>query len=293
MQTAQEEITLFNSEADSKFYEYRIELEKIRDELVEFGLSKNQANVFMYLGKYGPSTSRQVCKALKLPRTETYSILNSLLNRGIIVSEFQHPTRYSALPMNKAISTMIQAAQEKVNNLAKKEIKLTQIWNKIPATIENNMEISEKFQMLEGTNRINNKIREMIKDTRNSFKILCTEKDLFKFYYSDFIEILSNMPIDVKLVVSPTQKLPQFIRTLDENKVRILPINKIDSQCFIIKDDEEVLIFLRNSFQHSKNIFSFWTDTTSLVKSMGSLFEYSWQSSLPLNFEKYIDYQYN
>lgn len=286
-------LTFFNSGPDSQLYEYRIELEKICDELMKFGLSRNQARIFMYLGKYGSKTSREICKALSLPRTETYNLLKELLNYGIITSEFQHPTRYTALPMDKAISTIIQNAQESVNNLAKKEIQLAKLWNKIPSTMPTDETKSEKFQMLEGVTRINNKIKEMIKNTKNGFKIFCTEKDLSRFYYSDFFEMLGALPLDLKLIVSPTQKLPRFVRTIDETKIRILPKNKVDNQCFILKDSDEVLIFLRNANQHSRKVFAFWTDTNSLIKSMELLFNYSWQNSLPIDFKRYLEDVYN
>ena len=37
--------TVFDSEPESRLHEYKIELEKISDELVKFGLTKNQAKV--------------------------------------------------------------------------------------------------------------------------------------------------------------------------------------------------------------------------------------------------------
>ena len=294
MQTASEvDLTLFNSGQDSQLYKYRSELEKISNELIKFGLTRNQAKIFMYLGKYGSKTSREICKALNLPRTETYNLLNGLLNLGIITSEFQHPTKYTALPMDKAISTIVQNAQENVNNLAKKEIALAKLWNAIPSITDTDEIKSEKFQMLEGTTRINSKMKDMITNAKSEFKIFCTEKDLSRFYYSDFIDMLGNAILDLKLIVSPTQKLPRFIHTIDESKVRILPNNKVDNQCFIIKDTDEVIIFLRNANQHSRKVFAFWTDTDSLIKSMQSLFNYSWQNSLPLDFERYLEDKYN
>ena len=36
--------TVFDSEPESRLHEYKIELEKICDELMKFGLTKNQAN---------------------------------------------------------------------------------------------------------------------------------------------------------------------------------------------------------------------------------------------------------
>ena len=295
MQSTKEvELTLFNSDPDSKLYKYKSELDKIQDELLKFGLTSNQAKVFMFLGKYGSKTSPEVCNSLNLPRTETYNVLNSLINRGIVISEFQHPTRYTALPMDKAILTMVNAAQENVNDLAKKEIILAKLWNKIPSFVgEENESTTEKFQMLQGTTRVHNKLREMINNTKNEFQIFCTETDLSKFYYSDFLDMLGSMQADLKLIVSPTKKIPRYIRAIDETKIRILANTDVENQCFIVKDNDEVLIYLRNNEKSSKDAFAFWTNTGSLVKSMKNLFSYSWKNSLPLDFEKYIENRYN
>jgi sugar-specific transcriptional regulator TrmB len=292
--TEQTATTIFDSEPDSRMHEYKIDLEKICDELLKFGLTKNQAKVFIFLGKYGSKTSPEVCKALKLPRTETYSVLNDLLNLGIISSEFHHPTKYSALQMDKAILTMVNAAQENVNKLAKKEIELAKLWNKIPSfdSTSNDAKL-EKFQMLQGIPRIHNKLKEMIQDSKNEIRIMCTEKDLSRFYYSDILEKLGILPIDVKLIISPTQKIPRFVQAIDRSKIRLMPINNGDNQCFIVKDSDEVLVFLRNADRPTKNAFAFWTDTNSLMNSMKKLFDYSWINSLPLDFERFLENRYN
>ena len=286
--------TVFDSEPESSLHEYKIELEKICDELIKFGLTKNQAKVFMYLGKYGSKTSPEVCKALKLPRTETYNVLNDLLNLGIISSEFHHPTKYSALPMNKAILIMINDAQENVNKLSKKELEVTKLWNHVPMfDSKSNDGKLEKFQMLQGVPRINNKMKEMINEAKEEIKIICTEKDLSRFYYSDLLDMIAKSHVDVKLVICPTQKIPRFIQSIDSSKIRLMPENTGDNQCFIVKDSDEVLVFLRNANSPSKNTFAFWTDTSSLINSMKKLFDYSWQNSLPLNFERFLEHHYN
>ena len=286
--------TVFDSEPNSRLHEYRIDLEKICNELLNFGLTKNQAKVFIYLGKYGAKTSPEVCKALKLPRTETYNVLNDLLNLGIVSSEFNHPTKYSALPMNQAILTLVQEAQENVNKLAKKELDVAKLWNKIPSFDSSSSEGKlEKFQMLQGVQRIQTKMKDMIKSAENKIKIICSEKDLSRFYYSDILEMIGNVSIDMKLIITPTQKIPRFIQTIDSSKIRLMPNNNEDNQCFIVKDSDEVLVFLRNANHPSKNAFAFWTDTTSLINSMNKLFDYSWQNSLPLDFERYLENQYN
>ena len=125
MNEAEKSINILNSSPDSKLYEYKLGIERITMELVKFGLTKTQAKVFIYLGKYGSKSSPEVCKDLKLPRTETYHVLNELTNRGIVVSEVSYPTKFSAIPMGKAISTMVKTEQTKIGMLAEKEKEIT------------------------------------------------------------------------------------------------------------------------------------------------------------------------
>ena len=64
----------FDSTPDSQMYEYKQSIEKVQTELLKYGLTANQSKVFIYLGKYGAKTAPEVCKALKLPRTETVTV---------------------------------------------------------------------------------------------------------------------------------------------------------------------------------------------------------------------------
>ena len=49
----QQEISLFDNESDTAMYKHKHTLEKIRNELINFCLTKSQAKVFIDLGKYG------------------------------------------------------------------------------------------------------------------------------------------------------------------------------------------------------------------------------------------------
>ena len=69
-------ISLFDNDFDTELYKHKITLEKIRNELINFGLTSNQSKVFIYLGKYGSKTASEISKALQTPRTETYHLVN-------------------------------------------------------------------------------------------------------------------------------------------------------------------------------------------------------------------------
>jgi sugar-specific transcriptional regulator TrmB len=103
------QITIFDTSSDSAMSEHRLTLEKLREELSRFGLTANQAKVYIFLGKYGSKTAPEVCRALRLPRTETYHLLTTLQNKGIVSATFQHPIKFSAVQLDKAVWTLVNA----------------------------------------------------------------------------------------------------------------------------------------------------------------------------------------
>ncbi len=279
----------FDSELGFTQRESKINLKQVVLEIQKFGLTKTQSEVFTYLGKFGAKSSPEIYKALKLPRTETYGILKELIRMGIVMAQFGHPTKYGIVSFPKALSTIVKSAQERVNELARKEAEVLELWNKVPTYSDDDTTInSEKFQIIHGTARIYSKMKTMVKETREECKILGSDKDISRFYYSDFIEILASTTKRFRMIISPSYKLPSFVKTIDHENVRLLP-HKISKQCFLVKDASEVLIFLRNFNFSSNNTLALWTDASSIIQSMFMLFDYSWNNSLPIDYDRYLN----
>ena len=272
-----EQLNLFDNESDTAMYKHKLTLEKIRNELINFGLTKSQAKVFIYLGKYGSKTASEIAKALQLPRTETYHLVNSLQNLGLVVAELAHPTKYSAMEMKDAISTLVKQEQERIDNLATKEESLSEMWKQIPFfAIETDESKSEKMQLLHGTGPITNKIKEMIGSSSEDFKIYGSVSDLHRMYHSDTFDWIESSPTDLKMVVSPLNKKPEFLSELDPKKIKAIPSNS-ENKCFIVNDKKEVLIFMRNATHQSRQTFAWWSDSETLVDMMSTLFDLSWE----------------
>jgi sugar-specific transcriptional regulator TrmB len=273
------QISIFDSTSDSTMYEHRLSLDKLKDELSKFGLTSNQSKVYIFLGKYGSKTAPEVCKSLKLPRTETYHLLTSLQNKGVVSATFQHPIRFSAVPLDKAIWVLVNAEKERVNTLEKQEGSITELWNTIPEFTTTSVTKEDKFQMLQGINQINSKIKEMAGNTKKNFFVLGSEKDYLKFYHSDFFELVDNSKIDLKLLTAPSEKIMYIFDEIDRDKVKKMSDGIQDNLCFITKDDEEILFFIKNASQASQQMTAIWTDAASMVYSMNMLFSQVWAKS--------------
>lgn len=278
---SESQIRIFTADEDSSLYEYKVKLEKIKKEMIKFGLTHNQAKIYIYLGKYGAKTAPEVVKSLGMPRTETYFILNTLQSKGIVTAEFSSPTRYVALPIEQAISTLINTEKENLNILAKQEKSVTDLWKEIPTfAIETTELKQDRLQTMEGTGQIYSKIKEMIRTAREQIIVFGSEKDISRFYHSEIIELMFNQPlIDARIIISPALRIPDFLSEFDKKKIKLMSDEENDNQCFVIKDRDEIMLFLRNATHPSHNVFAMWSDSKSLNEPLLRLFEYSWERS--------------
>ena len=274
-----DQITVFDSDSDTSMYKYKAGLDKIQSELMKFGLSPTQAKVFIFLGKYGTKSAPDISRALELPRTETYHVVNSLQSMGLVTAELDHPTKYSALDLRKAITSLVKQEQQRIDSLAEKEDDLAELWETIPFfAVKTDQSKQEKMQLLHGSGPITNKIKDMIGGCVGDFKIYCSRPDASRFYHSDILELLENSPAESQMILTPSMDIPDFLSSKNPQDVRIIPKNT-EKKCFLISDSKEVLIFLRNVSHPSHRVFACWSDSESLVDMMTSLFELSWESA--------------
>ena len=246
-----------NVATETSSYAYEILFEKLRTELSKFGLTQNQFRVYLFLEKYGSNTARQVSSTLKLPRTETYHLLSGLQNRGIVSASFQKPIKFSALALDKAMAILINAEKERIKGLESQERELVNIWNKIPSFKMKTDESKEgKFQMLQGINQMTGKINEIIANAKRELFILGSEKDFMKFHHSGFLEQIDDSKVETKIVSSSSTKTTYIFKETIGAKVKRMPPKINENLCFIIKDDDELLLFLRNTDESFQNIIA-------------------------------------
>ena len=254
--------------------------EKIKNELLKFQLTSNQINVFFYLEKFGSKTAIEISKNLHILRTEAYHILTSLQQKGVILASFEHPIRFSALPIQKAISILLNTESERLNLLKQAEPVLMELWKKVPTSSENFDDVQEEqFQVLRGGNQINTKIIDMISNTKKEFLILGCEKDLLKFYHANFLDALENQPIDYKILSSTNEKSLYIFDDVDKSKVKRLCSTIHENLCFLIKDNNEVLFFIKNESNNNREVTAMWTNSNTIIYSKLLLFKNTWSKS--------------
>ena len=268
-------------ELDSRLRNYTVQLDKISEGLLKFGLTQNQAKTYIFLGKYGPQTAPTIFKSLKLPRTETYHLLNGLQRMGIVSATFDHPSKFIALPFGSAIKILINSERDRLNEVEKEGKELEEVWNQIPDLSIDKVGATpdDKFQMLQGQNQIVNKINELYGLTKNEFLVFGSEKDYLRFYHSDFLDSMKNSKIDIKLLTSCSKNMMYIFDEIDRTCVKRIPDEVTESLCFAIKDGEAAVFFVKNNGNQAKDLLAVWTDSISIIRSLILLFRLLWSKT--------------
>ncbi len=236
--------------------------------LVELGLTQNEAKLYMYLAKSGAKKAIDVSKALNIPRTETYHLLTKLQNKGLVITSMQHPIKYIAISFEEAIDILIGVFEEKVKSFTNRKSELLNKWAELPQFAYDEVEERNKMQILEGKNSIYSKAKELCSNAMERLRIIADEKEMLHLYHYEVLDCIKS-DIDVKVITDLSNK---FMSILGDTSIQICSDYDYDSPCFIMKDYDEILLFMNDE----DNIAALWTDCKSIIQPIDLLFKKLW-----------------
>jgi len=246
--------------------------------LVRYDLTPNQAKVYLFLSKIGVKTASEISKALKIPRTETYHLLSTLQQKGVIFSVFGKPTKFNAVGLEESLEILLNNEKNRINELDAGKASLIKLWNIIPKYGENEDTVQDnKFQSLQGRNSILVKLEQMIKESKENILVLGTEADFKRFYFTEFTELLNKTKSELRILTDHTPDTPHIFESVSSKKVKKIEDKNREDFCFIIKDDSEVIFFISNN--KVKDTLAVWTDSQAFVTTLRSLFSLMWKKS--------------
>ncbi|MFB5626372.1 MAG: TrmB family transcriptional regulator [Nitrosopumilus sp.] len=246
--------------------------------LVRYDLTPNQAKVYLFLSKIGVKTASEISKALKIPRTETYHLLSTLQQKGIIFSVFGKPTKFNAVGLEESLEILLNNEKNRLAELESGKDSLIKLWKIIPDYAENDKESQDnKFQSLQGRNSILVKLEQMIKESKENILVLGTDADFKRFYFTEFTELLEKTKSNLRILTDFSENTPNIFEDMPSKTVKKIDDKNREDFCFIIKDDSEVIFFISNN--KVKDMLAVWTDSKAFVTTLRSLFSLMWKKS--------------
>jgi len=246
--------------------------------LLEFGLTPNQARVYLFLSKNTSKSAPDISKSLKIARTETYHLLNGLQSKGIIIAAFGKPTKFQAVPFDKSINILVNNERSRIDELEKQTIYMISQWNMIPDIETADALIKEnRFQIVQGKVSIVGKLNQLINSAKKDVLLLGSEKDFMKFYHTDFIDSIKDVNINLKILMSTNNNAPYIVDELPANCIKKFEDSLGENLWFLIKDCKEIFFFIKNN--ENEEMLAVWTDSKTMLNSMKLLFNMIWKKA--------------
>ena len=284
-----EHLTIFDRHSDQRMQDYHESLNKLEEQFATLGLSANQFKVFLYIGKYGSKTAIEICRSLRMHRTEVYSLLKRLMNIGIVSATLDRPIKFRAVAPDVAMQVILDAEKERLRSIETQKTSVLDLWNTLPDFMRGNVgEIEEKFQIIKGQNQIHSRMKQMILQSKKEFLMAGSEKNYLQFYHGDIFNSLGECKCEQRFVTTSGERSFYVFETINGSKVRKIPPGMMNSfPSFVIRDGQEMLLLLDRADEKSrKEQTAIWTDSTEMISSMQLLFGLVWSQSMDTNLAK-------
>ena len=266
-------------------------LNTIKRALRNFGLTEKEAEIYVFLAKYGVLSGGEISKLTKTHRPHMYRLLQNLQKKGVIQSTLESPVRYFSVPFEKILDENIKLKQEEATSLEKAKNGLLSDWKNIYSVkIEPDL---GKFAVIEGNRKIYSKIYQMIKETKSQLSAISTVTGLERAEQFGVFDAAYNHPFKSKIkfrflteLSKQNLKATKLLMPKLKSDLNLKAINSDPnfalSARMVIRDDEEALFFISpkpDMFKKGQDEACLVTNCQSLIEMLARTFEDLWKHS--------------
>lgn len=156
----------------------------IVDKLILFGLTRQEASVYICLLKCGELTGYEVAKETGISRSNVYSTLSSLVNHGAAYLKEASSSKYVAVPVGEFCENHIYRLEKEKKYLIE--------------NMPGRKESIEGYITIEGYRNVMNKIHHMILGTE--YRVYFSATALFLLHFKNELKELSDKGLKVVLI---------------------------------------------------------------------------------------------
>jgi len=258
------------------------------DILSEFGLTDNQAKVFLAITKLDTPTVTEVADESGVRREEIYRLLPGLEKIGLIERLLGKPLRLKMLDPKSSITTLVTLEKEKAKDhiefLSTKSKQLLKLLGH-QEIISHHEEMDSEFSLIQEKESIRSVLSEIITKAEKQLDILFSRKDLIWLLSTqgEAFQSAFTRGVKIRIISEPTttkDRIPKILHRQFPGEAEV-PLKYIKKpNAFYIVADNSQLILITTGVQHLPSATCLWTNNKSFVTMTDSSFENHWHDSV-------------
>ena len=259
-------------------------LNDIVAELQEYGLTRNEARVLFFLAKTGPSKASEIAHEVQVNRTETYRTIRNLQRRGLVEATLERPVRFQSVPFDKCLHILIHERKARLRILEQRGENLRRQFDDM--RVEHVAQDVERFQVIEGQIRIEQRLQSMYNQARKSIMTVLSSSEIVRADTSGLFDLLAQVvrnKLQVRVITEINQSNLEVLQKLNEGiQVRHLdlkarPVPRVS----IIDDNEAIFEITTGDETHRSEEVALWINSRAFVRNLQAYFEEMWNSGTP------------
>jgi sugar-specific transcriptional regulator TrmB/hemerythrin-like domain-containing protein len=257
--------------------------------LSDFGLTVNQAKIYLAIAKSGLTTISHVSKVSQVRREDVYRALPKLEKMGLIERVLGAPTQIRAIPINDALDILVKhersRATQKVADLA---VKKEEFLRNFHAINRRTMIREEEtlFSLTSEKAAILGKMISPFKNAQSEIDVVSSRQKIsqFMFAYPELFEAAAKKGVKIRIITEMPEEEGKLPRMMEDQiaslgtSVRLRFAETLPSH-FMIFDNRELMLSTSTEGALAESP-SLWTNSVALVEPLQRTFENLWSSSV-------------
>ncbi|UCD03296.1 MAG: TrmB family transcriptional regulator [Candidatus Aenigmatarchaeota archaeon] len=261
--------------------------QEILDALKNIGLNLYERKIYVALIAKGVATAGEVSEIAKVPRSRSYDVLESLADKGFVVSQSSKPIKYVALAPNDAIERAKDNLQRKHTDTLERMDKMS----KSPIMTQLESIYSQGFSMiqpsdiagtLKGNFSINQQMKSLFKSAKSHIKVITNADGVTELHGKHMNALKSAKKRGAKIRILSTDIRSKAAKAL-AGVAEIKSLEKSLGRIFSV-DSEHFMISLTDSKEvHPTQDVAFWAGSSHVSGGvLDHLFENLWGKYKPV-----------
>jgi sugar-specific transcriptional regulator TrmB len=254
--------------------------------LSQFGLNEKEARVYFYLLNNGGKTVTELTEYFKGYRVNTYRILESLTDKGLLETSMTKPRIFAALPLHLALHLILQRQRNKVRTMESAENEFLEYADPMrfaPDTFG----VAGKFRLVNGGNDILTTVTQMITNAQRTTLAIIRPRSVPMLSYSgvrDACRGAAERGVEIRIV---TDVLPNNLPAIQaiEEFASIRCYSAYSGILFYTADESESITIVTTNHQRplDRTDKAFWITNCNYATYLSSTFEMVWQHASALD----------